>query len=126
MLPQTKTKGVLLLILFISLIFLGYSVYLYQLRQPVKTEPYIPNHAQVYNSVKNLVKKNLRAPITAVFPEISEVDISFTEGRTDKWEVEGYVDSQNYFGAMLRTKYKMILRYENATQTFYNEKLKFK
>lgn len=97
---------------------------------PMKQKPapgfanYSPDKEIIYRSVKNLVKKKLKAPLTAVFPSLQEISITSAKEK-DNWDVSGYVDSQNSFGALIRTKYIMLIRYDNSSQTFYNDYLKF-
>lgn len=50
------------------------------------------------------VKKRLRSPGTAKFPWQAP-DIAPLEGQKCSWRVSGYVDSQNGFGATVRTNY---------------------
>jgi len=50
------------------------------------------------------VKKRLRSPGTAKFPWRAP-DIAPIDGQKCAWRVTGYVDSQNGFGAMVRTSY---------------------
>jgi hypothetical protein len=66
--------------------------------------PYVPDKADAYIAAKQFVERSLKAPSTADFASLSESLVSNTDGFT--WEVQGYVDSQNAFGAMIRTKYK--------------------
>lgn len=54
------------------------------------------------------VERGLKAPATAEFPYASEV--SARALGDCMFQVEAYVDAQNSFGAMLRTRYSAILR----------------
>lgn len=65
--------------------------------------------SDAYYTSQVFVKRNLKAPSTAEFPSQSESTITPSEdGAT--YKIYSYVDSQNGFGAMIRTKYyvKMI------------------
>lgn len=55
-----------------------------------------------YELIKNNVKENLKSPSTAKFPSKKEVKITKNK---DTYIIRGYVDSQNSFGATVRTKY---------------------
>ena len=44
----------------------------------------------------------LKAPASAVFPTLQEMIVN---GSGDRYNVSGYVDSQNSYGAVVRTKY---------------------
>ena len=61
-------------------------------------------HAKIY------VQNSLKAPSTAdfqSFPDIQVAPVKDKKGKTlkDVWEVSGYVDAQNSFGAMLRNNW---------------------
>ena len=53
-----------------------------------------------------LVENNLKAPSTAKFSPCRETKVILKEG---KYHIFGYVDSQNSFGAMLRSNWEVIL-----------------
>lgn len=57
---------------------------------------------------KQFVTARLRAPKTAEFPSQSEVLIVPLGGCSHS--VSGYVDSQNGFGALIRTRYTAIVK----------------
>ena len=52
---------------------------------------------------REFVKDRLKSPASAKFPDESEA--MATELLSVGWRVRGYVDSQNSFGAMLRSDY---------------------
>lgn len=62
-----------------------------------------PHFTDVWICTQDLVKANLKAPRTAKFP--SQYDISITFLGDSDYRILGYVDSQNSFGAMLRTNF---------------------
>ncbi len=65
------------------------------------------------------VKKRLRSPSTAKFPWQAP-DIAPIDGQKCSWRVTGYVDSQNGFGAMVRSHYSVdvkIIDAQSATTT---------
>jgi len=61
-----------------------------------------------YIRCKRTVEEKLKAPSTAKFLEKSRSSIKQVTGdsRGEMFEVVSYVDSQNSFGAMLRTKFQ--------------------
>ena len=59
---------------------------------------------------REFVKDNLKAPTTAKFPSTSEAVIE--KMATNLFEVRSYVDSENSFGAMIRTNYSCQVRYK--------------
>lgn len=50
------------------------------------------------------VRARLKAPRTAVFPPASEAVVA-RRGNADEYRVKSYVDSENSFGALIRTRY---------------------
>lgn len=62
----------------------------------------IDNSNYVYEIIKSHVKENLKSPATADFPPKKKIRIVKNK---DTYIVQGYVDSQNSFGATIRTKY---------------------
>lgn len=59
---------------------------------------------------QDFVKDNLKAPTTAQFPMWTE-DNCKTSHNGDHWTVYSYVDSQNGFGAMIRSEYVAEMTY---------------
>lgn len=57
---------------------------------------------------QQFVKDRLKAPSTAEFPWYSSESV--TPLGEERYRVQSYVDSQNSFGAMIRTKYVAIVR----------------
>lgn len=60
------------------------------------------NSYYVYELIKDYVRENLKSPKTAKFP--SKTGIKIVKNK-DMYIIQGYVDSQNSFGATIRTKY---------------------
>ena len=61
---------------------------------------------EAYVMSQDFMKDYLKSPSTAKFPSYSKVNVVQTNNR---YKVEGYVDSQNSFGATVQMKYYMIL-----------------
>lgn len=74
-----------------------------------------------YVMSQNFVKAKLVAPSTAEFPSFSDVKI--TKSGECKFTVIEYVDSQNSFGAMLRTTYSADVRYDRQSGKWALESL---
>lgn len=78
-----------------------------------------------YEAAIRMVRNNLVAPSTAKFPSFSYNSVRTVDYCT--WIVTSYVDSQNSFGAMLRTNYKAkIMLVERPGQKPYWKMLDFK
>ena len=61
--------------------------------------------------------KQLRAPSTAKFPSITSQGVSSKHEGGGVYDVHGYVDAQNAFGAMIRTNWKCNIK-ENNDKTW--------
>lgn len=66
-----------------------------------------PGAMTAYRTATNYVSEQLKAPSTAHFSPIEKSGVKFDAGHI---RVSGYVDSQNSFGAMLRSKYTIWMR----------------
>lgn len=66
---------------------------------------------------QKLVRQNLKAPSTAEFPIWSEENCKATHS-SNSWTVTSFVDSQNGFGAMIRSDYVAQMTYQPATETW--------
>lgn len=81
------------------------------------------SNIEVYSSIEKSVKNNLKAPKTAEFPGVSERNNHVKKVDRNKFIVTSWVDSQNSFGALIRTKFSCEVLYSNGI--FYPEKLVF-
>ena len=75
-----------------------------------RTERIADKTPSAYNQAQRFVKAALKAPSTAQFPLTGNTQ----EVQTNRFLSQGYVDSQNSFGAMLRTSFVVTLRYNGA------------
>lgn len=64
----------------------------------------IDNKSAYYSIAKEIVESALKAPSTAEFPSIFSDDIKMQRNK-DIVAVQSYVDSQNSFGAMIRSEW---------------------
>ena len=62
---------------------------------------------------REFVKRDLVSPATADFQSTYSMEVQELE--TDKWFVKGYVDSENNFGANIRTSFGCFMTYHPAT-----------
>lgn len=107
------TLGKILMVVFVLGILMAIILPATSKREipPVKTPEQIAKEieeneqyeAKIYS--KAVVESTLKAPSTAKWPREDKVIADKGIGNT--WLVYGYVDAQNGFGAMLRTKYKL-------------------
>ena len=70
-----------------------------------------------FNYSEEFVKERLKSPSTASFPRSSEKRDYITKLGENKYLIEAWVDSQNGFGAMIRSKY-------SCTITFVDDKVR--
>lgn len=66
---------------------------------------------------QKFVKQNLKAPATAEFPDWT-ADNCNASANGDTWRVRSFVDSQNGFGAMIRSDYGVEMRYNADKDTW--------
>lgn len=60
---------------------------------------------------EKVIKDTLKAPSTAKFVDVQAYELS---NEKDVWAVNGYVDSQNSFGAMIRNQWEVQLDYRDG------------
>jgi hypothetical protein len=63
------------------------------------------NKMLAYSYAEDFVKKRLKSPSTAEFPGLFEKAEHITELGNDEYLISSWVDSQNGFGAMLRSNF---------------------
>jgi hypothetical protein len=71
------------------------------------------SNAEVYAMAETIVSPYLKAPSTAKFSSISDAKISRLQD--NGFRVDAYVDSQNSFGAILRSPFTVIFQYVDET-----------
>jgi Ftsk gamma domain len=87
-----------------------------------KTEDYCSDSTLAYGYSKDLIAKSLKSPSTAKFSSYSDTNVrSYGECN---FAIDGYVDAQNSFGAVIRTRFNASIRFDEKSQTYYLEKLK--
>ncbi|NQT14221.1 MAG: DUF4339 domain-containing protein [Planctomycetes bacterium] len=64
-----------------------------------------------YFMAKQFVTDRLKSPASAEFPSHPTSCVEATDG----WHVKGYVDSQNSFGAMMRTQWTAVVRHKGGS-----------
>lgn len=65
--------------------------------------PAAPDRVGAFLVCKQFVTERLRAPTTAKFPNSSDAAVNLVSG--GEWTVASHVDSQNGFGAMIRSSF---------------------
>ncbi len=73
------------------------------------------NKILAYLLAEDYVKQSLKAPRTAQFPRSSEYINHIRYLGAGRYEINSWVDSQNSFGALIRTDFTCIMVDEGAT-----------
>lgn len=77
-----------------------------QLSPSQQKRAYTPDKMDLYIQAQEFVQRGLKAPATAKFPPLSYETADLGSGR---YKIISYVDSQNSFGAMLRSDWSVIM-----------------
>jgi len=70
-----------------------------------------------FSMSQKFIKERLKSPGSAEFPSITDSDVVITHKGGGRFTVKAYVDSQNAFGALLRTRYTCEIR-DNGDRTW--------
>lgn len=87
-------------------------------------EYYYPDRSEAFYASKEIIKRALKSPATAEFPPINEADINQED--SDVWKVASFVDSQNSFGAILRTHYEITMEVDRQNKIWKPIEIKTK
>lgn len=68
-----------------------------------------PDKMFAVNCAEKEVKKKLKCPSSAKFLPYEEVEVGFDKD-SNSYTIEGYVDAQNSFGAMIRNEYYVLIQ----------------
>ena len=95
----------------VIVILVGVVVLLFIIPGSKSREPNSVTIHEVYYMCKDAVSTQLKAPTTAKFPDVLEVRRGKISGTENIYRIQGYVDAQNSFGAMIRTEYFCEIEY---------------
>jgi len=65
-----------------------------------------------YNYAEDFVEKKIKSPSTATFPGVTEKDRHITDIGGGIYKIKSWVDSQNGFGAIIRTNFSCTIIFE--------------
>lgn len=82
-----------------------------------RKQEYCEDKFYAYTAAQDLIKKKLVSPSTAEFPGAHKVHIAYLGNC--RHQIQGYVDSQNSFGAMIRTEYYAEVRYSKSDDAYF-------
>lgn len=77
-----------------------------------------------YIMSQRFVERELKAPRTAKFPSFHSSGVTVRDSGGCKFMVTAYVDSENSFGAMLRTNYSISMEYLPTEKTWRGSELR--
>ncbi|HDK7176469.1 TPA: hypothetical protein PTV31_003079 [Clostridium botulinum] len=75
---------------------------------------------KAYETAKSYVEDNLKSPTTAEFASIDEAKI--TKLKQDEYKIESYVNSENGFGAKVKSTFscRIVVDYDKKTADCYD------
>jgi hypothetical protein len=107
-------KRGIILILLVGIV-IAISIACSSTDSPRKTSTFDePSEGDAAFMSQEFVKKNLKAPSTAKFPNPYGRDIDCTKLGNNRFKVVSYVDAENSFGAMIRTNYVAVVKYKGS------------
>lgn len=116
--PQKEKVGCLSLTVWGIVGFVILLVLISIFNHNTSSSPHEPDKLNAYVMMKEFVKDKLKSPSTAEFESSSTIGFKQVGSL---YAFSGYVDSQNSFGAMIRTKFTMSIRYTASTQKWHLE-----
>lgn len=77
-----------------------------------------------YGAAKSIVEKNLASPGSAKFASMGDGSVKVSKTGACEYRVESHVDSQNGFGALLRTNFTITVKGLAEEKTWQGSNLK--
>ena len=74
--------------------------------EPVKPDPIL-----AYNFAEDFITERLKSPSTAEFPGIFDKKDHITDLGGGEYQINSWVDSQNGFGAMIRSRWSCKIKF---------------
>lgn len=106
---QTKPTMLHKVVVAISMSIILSTIFLLCTKEEVEKPE--DNCVEAYVMAKSRVKDALKSPSTADFPFS---DYKCTRDFDSNYVITSYVDSQNEFGATVRTRFQVVLRYKSG------------
>lgn len=110
--PKKKSGGCLPWVV-VTLVILA-LITLYSIFRDDTSEESPIQHSEVlaYNYAEDFVEKKLKSPSTAEFPGVVEKDKHIVSMGNGEYKITSWVDSQNSFGATIRTEFSCTIIFE--------------
>lgn len=115
--PKKKNSGCIIWLIVIAILIIILYNYESSGDSSSSSGSSSSNKFLAYNYAEDFVKKNLKSPSTADFPGTYEKDEHITDLGGGKYKIKSWVDSQNGFGATIRTKF-------SCTMIFIGDKVR--
>ncbi len=111
---RTIPKSIMLVVAPLVFLTWGYFAFFGESSPAPASKPYAPDGIGLHIQAQQFVLQGLKAPSTAKFPALP-YDTS-TDGK-GLYKVDSFVDSENSFGAMIRSDWTVLMRLSGETWT---------
>ncbi|MDP2676917.1 MAG: hypothetical protein Q8O83_04495 [bacterium] len=114
--PESKVGNVIATMLFVVIVATFSYMFFFSGGSSSSQTPtvYTPDEIELHIQAQEFVKQGLKAPSTAKFPVLPYDTSADGNGL---YKVDSYVDSQNSFGAMIRSDWTVLMRLSGETWT---------
>lgn len=119
---KSKGGGCLWTIGMAIAIFILFSIFSYYLNEG-DTDTVTYSKSLAYNYAEDFVKEKLKSPSTAKFPGLLDRDKHIAKTSEGVYKIYSWVESQNSFGATIRTRFSCTIRFEGSS--VYCDNLEF-
>lgn len=110
---RTIPKSIMLMVAPLVFLTWGYFVFFGE-SSPPASKPYVPDEIELHIQAQQFVKQGLKAPSTAKFPALPYNTSADGNGL---YKVDSFVDSENSFGAMIRSDWSVLMRLSGEAWT---------
>ncbi|MGA9591266.1 MAG: hypothetical protein WBV11_15660 [Salegentibacter sp.] len=112
----------LITVLIVIMLFIGFSMFIPDSPSDSSSSTSIshPNNFLAYSYAEDAVKKHLKSPSTAKFPGTIEKNEHVQYLGNGEYQIHSWVDSQNSFGAMLRSNFSVIIEFDGNNVRYKN------
>jgi len=124
--PESNIKliaGLITVAIFIGLIFGVKSLFTFDSDSNDVTNSYnnsSTNKQLAYNYAMDYVKQKLKSPSSAEFPSLFDRQEHITELSSTEYQINSWVESQNSFGAMIKTNFSCLIKIANEKVSIFD------
>ena len=117
--PVFKYLGLAIVLLIFVVAYFGENdTNTYTSQIPIPKQDETLDDIGAYIEGKDYIEQFLKSPASAIFPPLGLVN----RLNNNRYEVIAYVDSQNSFGALIRSSWNVVFQYQN--EKTYLEKIR--